>query len=111
MSDIDNKNYYDVLEVSAQSTLQDIHNAYMSAKNAYAGDSAALYSLMSQDECDKILSQIEEAYSQSEKIVELTKAHFEDKIGEYSVDLENQFQQYKKTKRKREIHRLDPQGT
>lgn len=57
------KNYYEVLEVSTNSTLQDIHNAYVRAKNAYSGDSAALYSLMSQDECDKVLEQIEEAYS------------------------------------------------
>lgn len=59
----DKKNYYDVLEVAANSTLQDIHSAYVRTKNAYAGDSAALYSLMSNDECEKILNQIEEAYS------------------------------------------------
>lgn len=58
----DHKNYYEVLEVPTTSTLQDIHNAYLRSKNAYAGDSAALYSLMSSDECDKILQQIEEAY-------------------------------------------------
>ena len=59
----DRKNYYDVLEVEPNSTLQDIHNAYVRTKNAYSGDSAALYSLMSSEECDKILNQIEEAYS------------------------------------------------
>ena len=56
-------NYYEVLEVDPSATLQEIHNAYVRAKNAYSGDSAALYSLMSQDECDKIINQIEEAYS------------------------------------------------
>jgi curved DNA-binding protein CbpA len=59
----DAKNYYEVLEVPAQSTLQEIHNAYVRAKNAYSEDSAALYSLMTQDECSQILGQIEEAYT------------------------------------------------
>lgn len=59
----DKKSYYDVLEVEPQSTLQEIHNAYVRSRNAYSGDSAALYSLMSNEECEKILSQIEEAYS------------------------------------------------
>ena len=57
------KNYYEVLEVSSEATLQEIHNAYLRSKNAYSGDSAALYSLMSQEECQKILDQIEDAYS------------------------------------------------
>jgi DnaJ-class molecular chaperone len=59
----DKKNYYEVLEVTTEATLQEIHNAYVRSKNAYSGDSAALYSLMSQDECSKILGQIEDAYS------------------------------------------------
>lgn len=59
----DKKNYYEVLEVSTDATLQDIHNAYVRAKNAYSGDSAALYSLMTQAECSSILNQIEEAYT------------------------------------------------
>lgn len=57
------KNYYEVLEIPTNSTLQDIHNAYIKSKNAYSDDSVALYSLMTQDECHKILEQIEEAYS------------------------------------------------
>ena len=35
----------------------------MRAKNAYSGESIALYSLMTQDECDDILNSIEEAYT------------------------------------------------
>ncbi len=57
------KNYYEVLEINPNSTLQEIHNAYIRSKNAYSGDSVALYSLMSQDECEKVLGQIEDAYS------------------------------------------------
>ena len=34
----DKKNYYEVLEVSTDATLQDIHNAYVRAKNAYSGE-------------------------------------------------------------------------
>lgn len=57
------KNYYEVLEVAVDATLQEIHDAYVRSKNAYSGDSAALYSLMSSEECSKILNQVEEAYS------------------------------------------------
>ena len=57
------KNYYEVLEVSTSGSLDDIHSAYLKAKNAYAGDSLALYSLLSKDEADKVLELIEEAYT------------------------------------------------
>jgi DnaJ-class molecular chaperone len=60
---MEKRTYYDVLEIPVSATLQEIHNAYMRAKNAYSGDSVALYSLMTQDECEKILEQIEEAYT------------------------------------------------
>lgn len=61
--DAERKNYYDVLEVEPNATPQQIENAYIRARNAYSGDSVALYSLMTKDECEKILGQIEEAYS------------------------------------------------
>ncbi|EQC51825.1 helix-turn-helix domain-containing protein [Bacteriovorax sp. DB6_IX] len=57
------KNYYEVLEVQPNSSTQDIQQAYTRAKNAYTGDSLALYSLLSQDEANKILELIEEAYN------------------------------------------------
>lgn len=57
------KNYYEVLEVEPNANPQQIENAYIRARNAYSGDSVALYSLMTKDECDSILGQIEEAYS------------------------------------------------
>ena len=57
------KNYYDVLEVETNATPAQIESAYVRARNAYSGDSVALYSLMTREECNEILGQIEEAYS------------------------------------------------
>ena len=56
------KNYYEVLEVPVDASMDEIQHGYIRAKNAYSTDSLALYSLMSQDECDNILEIIEEAY-------------------------------------------------
>lgn len=61
--DVEKKNYYEVLEVETLATPAQIEQAYIRARNAYTGDSVALYSLMTRDECNGILSQIEEAYS------------------------------------------------
>lgn len=57
------KNYYEVLEVDSAANPQQIENAYIRARNSYSGDSVALYSLMTKEECNDILNQIEEAYS------------------------------------------------
>jgi len=59
----DRKNYYDVLEISSGASQDEINKAYQRSKNAYSGDSIALYSLMTKDECDQMLNQIDEAYS------------------------------------------------
>lgn len=61
--DLEKTNYYEVLEVPVGATPQEIERAYTRAKNAYANDSVAMYSLMTADECHQILNQIEEAYS------------------------------------------------
>ena len=61
--DSEKKNYYDVLEIEPFSTPAQIEQAYIRARNAYSGDSVAMYSLMTKDECDAILGLIEEAYS------------------------------------------------
>ncbi len=60
---MDNRNYYEVLEVEMNATPGQIESAYVRAKNAYSGDSVALYSLMTREECNEVLGQIEEAYS------------------------------------------------
>ncbi len=61
--DAERKNYYDVLEIEPNANPNQIEQAYVRARHAYSGESVALYSLMTKDECDAILSQIEEAYS------------------------------------------------
>ncbi|EQC45945.1 DnaJ domain protein [Bacteriovorax sp. BSW11_IV] len=61
--DKSNKNYYEVLEVPTTATQEEIQRGYQQAKSAYSHDSLALYSLMSKDECEKILASIDEAYS------------------------------------------------
>lgn len=61
--DNERKNYYEVLEIAIGASPQEIERAYIRAKNAYSGDSVALYSLLSASECEEILNQIEEAYA------------------------------------------------
>lgn len=57
------KNYYEILEIPFSSTPEEINLGFTRAKNAYAKDSLALYSIMSKEECDDILNLIDEAYS------------------------------------------------
>lgn len=57
------KNYYEILEIPMDASYEEVKQGYKSAKNAYSGDSLALYSIMSKEECDNILTMIDEAYS------------------------------------------------
>jgi curved DNA-binding protein CbpA len=57
------KNYYEILEIQPGATPDEVYDGYVRAKNAYSGDSLALYSLMSKDECNQLLGLIEEAYT------------------------------------------------
>ena len=57
------KNYYDILEIPFHSSQDEIYQGYLRAKNAYSQDSLALYSLISEEECQELLGLIEEAYS------------------------------------------------
>lgn len=59
----DSKNYYEILEVSPEASQSEISEAYNRAKNAYSGSSIALYSIMTEDECQAILEMVEEAYA------------------------------------------------
>ena len=60
---LDSKNYYEILEISSEASHDEINREYTRAKNAYSGDSLALYSLMTKEECEEILNLIEEAYT------------------------------------------------
>jgi curved DNA-binding protein CbpA len=57
------KNYYKILEVGESSTSQEIRQGYVKTKHAYAADGLALYSLMGEEECEKMVELVEEAYS------------------------------------------------
>jgi curved DNA-binding protein CbpA len=59
----DTKNYYEILEVPYNASQDDIRAGYMRSKNAYSGDGAALYSVLTNDECAEMLDLIETAYS------------------------------------------------
>lgn len=61
--DAERRNYYTVLEIEPHASPGEIETAYIRARNAYSGDSVALYSLMTKIECDEVLGLIEEAYS------------------------------------------------
>jgi len=59
---MDEKNYYEVLEVPADADANQIYQAYLRQKQTYAQDNIAIYSLLSKDECDRFLNLVEEAF-------------------------------------------------
>ena len=59
----DEKNYYEILEIPTDASSEEVYQGYIKAKNTYSHDSIALYSLLTKDECEKILNLVEEAYS------------------------------------------------
>lgn len=61
--DNDTNNYYDILEVAPNASLEEIHAGYIKAKNTYSLDALALYSIMTESECAEMLELIETAYS------------------------------------------------
>jgi len=58
----DDRNYYEILEVPANATFEQIHQGYQAAKNAYANESLAFYSLMTKDNCQNMMELVEQAY-------------------------------------------------
>jgi curved DNA-binding protein CbpA len=70
------KNYYEILEIPTNASPNEVYEGYLRAKNAYSGDSLALYSLISKDECQVLLDLIEEAYT---IISDPTKRHAYDR--------------------------------
>lgn len=60
---LENSNYYELLELDTAASQEQVHESYLRSKNAYSGESVALYSLLTEKECSQILEQIEQAYS------------------------------------------------
>ncbi len=58
----DHPTYYDLLELTAGASPQEIRSAYLRLKAAYSKDSVALYSLIDKEEMSQMSNRIEEAY-------------------------------------------------
>lgn len=56
-------NYYELLEISTDATLQEIHQGYKKAKATYSTSNAAIYSIFNEEEANELNKLIEEAYS------------------------------------------------
>ena len=56
------KNYYEILDVPTTANHDHIYQGYLRQKNAYANDNLAIYSLMTKDDSDKLIQQIQEAF-------------------------------------------------
>lgn len=54
--------YYELLKVSSRASVAEIVSAYHTARNAFAPDSLAVYTLYSAEEASSQLKQLEEAY-------------------------------------------------
>lgn len=69
---------YDVLDLSPDASAKDIHEAYTRIKSTYNKDSVALYTLVSADEREQMLSQLDEAHqvlSNPERRKEYDRCH------------------------------------
>ncbi len=56
------KNYYEVLDVPTTATHDQIYQGYLRQKNAYSNDNLAVYSLMTKEDSNKLINQIQEAF-------------------------------------------------
>lgn len=54
--------YYDILELTADATPQEIRSAYLRLKSSYSKDNVANYSVYTREETDQMLQKIEESY-------------------------------------------------
>jgi curved DNA-binding protein CbpA len=63
MSQREQTNYYEVLEVSQDAPTTEIHKAYQRARQTYSQDNPALYSMFSAEEARELLRLIDEAYN------------------------------------------------
>lgn len=63
MSQREQTNYYEVLEVTPDAPATEIHKAYQRARQTYSQDNPALYSMFSAEEARELLRLIDEAYN------------------------------------------------
>lgn len=57
------RNYYEVLGVPTDASPEEISRGHQQARLAFSPDGAAMYSLLSEDECAQMLELIDEAFS------------------------------------------------
>src|SRR5438105_4035681 len=62
MKSIYDQNYYELLEISASASQEEILKAYNRARATYGHNSPALYSLFNKEEAQELLRFIDEAY-------------------------------------------------
>jgi curved DNA-binding protein CbpA len=63
MSQREQTNYYEVLEIPPDAAATEIHKAYQRARQTYSQDNPALYSMFSPEEARELLRLIDEAYA------------------------------------------------
>lgn len=63
MRSIGDQTFYEILEVSAEATLQEIERAYRICRSTYEPNSLATYSVFSDDESAEILRRVDESYA------------------------------------------------
>ncbi len=60
---IEDMDYYEILDISRSASQQEIHRAYQVCKQAYSRSSIAIHSLIGDREREDILYKVEKAYS------------------------------------------------
>jgi hypothetical protein len=63
MKDFHEQTYYELLDVSANASQEEILKAYNRARSTYGNNSPALYSLFNKEEAQELLKLIDEAYT------------------------------------------------
>lgn len=63
MSLFEQRSHYQILELAPDASAHEIREAYQRLKHAYSKDSVAMYSLLSEEECQSVLESIEKAYA------------------------------------------------
>jgi curved DNA-binding protein CbpA len=79
MSQREQTNYYEILEVTPDAAATEIHKAYQRARQTYSQDNPALYSMFSPEEARELLRLIDEAYNVLGN--QATRKSYDDSLG------------------------------